>query len=210
MGSRQVNSDAVLARQEAIARNTFGDTSIEYADVLDLDCVISESKNNYARAEGACRKALQIHEATLEPTSPTLANGYHNLADMLMHLQRPAEALPLYQHALELRLRVLAPKQQQVISTQLKIAEARCLTGDYAQAQREFDDAIGVFVSEFGTQHPHEPVYAARYARCLLGAGRRSEARAVLEQHARLDPPRPGMTAAYRDEVDAVWRSMTP
>jgi serine/threonine-protein kinase len=210
MGSRRLDSDAILARQEAITRNEFGAGSLEYADVLDLDCIGGEARNDYVRAEAACRKALAIREPTLEPTSPSLANGYHNLADMLLHLKRPAEALALYRHALELRLKTLAPKQQQVISTRLKIAEAQCLTGDFAGGRREFDAAMGIFVAEFGNRHPHEPVYAARYARCLLDGGRRDEARAVLEAHARLDPPRPGMTAAYRDEVDAVWRSLEP
>jgi len=210
MGSRQFDSDAILARQEAITRNAFGDGSLEYADVLDLDCIVAEARSEYERAEAACRKALSIREPTLEPSSPSLANGYHNLADMLLHLRRPAEALALYQRALELRLKTLAPKQQQVISTRLKIAEAQCLAGDYPAARQEFAEAIGVFVAEFGNQHPHEPVYAARYARCLLEAGRRDEARTVLEQHARLEPQRPGMNATYRDEVEAVWRSLSP
>ena len=208
MGSSKLDSDTILARQEAITRNAFGEGSLEYADVLDLDCIVGEARNDYVRAETACRKALAIREPVLEPTAPSVINGYHNLADMLLHLKRPAEALALYQRALELRLKTLDPKQQQVISTRLKIAEAQCLTGDFPAARQEFDAAMDLFVAEFGKQHPHEPVYAARYAHCLLEADRRDEARAVLEQHALAYEQRPGMTAAYRDEVEAVWRKI--
>ena len=129
---------------------------------------------------------------------------------MLLHLKRPAEALALYQHALELRLKTLDPRQQQVISTRLKIAEAQCLTGDFPAARQEFDDAMATFVAEFGQQHPHEPVYAARYARCLLEAGKRDEARDVLKQHAAAYQQRPGMTDAYRKEVAGVMDSVAP
>jgi serine/threonine-protein kinase len=208
MAKRRLDTEKLLADQESITRAAFGEDSHEYGEVLDLRCVVAEAAKDYVRAEAACRGALAIHEATLEPTSPTLANAYHNLGDMLMHLERPAEALELYRRALELRLRTLAPTQQQMLSTRLKIAEAQCLTGDYAEARAGFDATIGEFVAQYGKQHPHESVYAARFARCLFAAGRRSEARSVLEQHTLAYAQRPGMTEAYRNEIADVWNSL--
>jgi serine/threonine protein kinase len=210
MGKHRLDTEKLLAEQETITRSMFGEDSYEYGEVLDLHCIAAEAADDYVRAETACRAALAIHEATLEPTSPSLINSYHNLGDMLLHLKRPAEALALYQRTLALRLKILAPTQQQVLSTRLKIAEAQCLTGDYATARAGFDAAIGDFVAQYGKQHPYEPVYAARFARCLFTAGRREEARSVLERHALEYAQRDGMTDAYRKEVAEVWSSVAP
>jgi tetratricopeptide (TPR) repeat protein len=127
----------------------------------------------------------------------------------LLKLDRAAEALPMFEHELAIRSQRFAPTFINVIHARLKIAEARCRTGAIPAALGEFEPALADYAVQAGPRHPYEAVYAAYFARCLLDAGHKDEARALLEEHAQLDPPRRNMSDADRAEVAAVWQRVT-
>jgi tetratricopeptide (TPR) repeat protein len=63
--------------------------------------VIYEDLGRYEEALTAQQQALKIGEAVLEPTHPSLATSYNNLALIYMNLGRYKEALAAQQQALK-------------------------------------------------------------------------------------------------------------
>lgn len=120
-------------------------------------------------------------------------------------MNRPQEALPLYQREYEIRARAYAPNYSNLIHSRLQIAKTRCLTGEVDTAVTEFDAAIVDYVASVGPLHPYEAVYAAYFSTCLLDAGRIDAARSVMEHHGKLDPPRKDITDDDRADVEKVW-----
>ena len=207
-GSRQLDAERLLDVQEEQIRATFGAESTDYADVLQLRCEIAQTHKDYVQAEQLCAQVLTIRARVEDPASTQLADAYDNEAALLLKLGRSGEALPLFEKELAIRSQRYAPTFVNVIHARLKIAEARCRTGATPAALNEFEPALADYVSQAGPRHPYEAVYAAYFAQCLLDAGRSKEARAVLEKHARLEPPRPNMSEADRADVRAVWQRL--
>jgi len=207
-GEKKLDAERLLAAQEAQIRRAYGEQSTDFADVLQLRCEIAESVKDYARAEALCARVLAIRERVEDPASTQLADACDNEAALLLRLGRAAAALPLFERELSIRSRRFAPTFVNVIHARLKIAETRCRTGAIPVALGEFEPAIADYVAQMGPQHPYEALYAAHFAQCLLDAGRAGEARTVLEQHARLEPPRTNMSADDHAEVAAIWRRL--
>jgi len=204
-GAKKLDAERLLAAQEQQIRTAFGEQSADYADVLQLRCEIAETAKDYARAEPLCAQVLAIRERVEDAGSTQLADAYDNEAALLLKLDRAAAALPLFEHELSIRSQRFAPTYLNVIHARLKIAETRCRTGAVPAALDEFEPAIADYVAQVGPLHPYEAVYAAYFARCLLDAGHNGEARALLEKHAQLDPPRANMSDTDRAEVAAIW-----
>jgi serine/threonine-protein kinase len=207
-GEKKLDAERLLAAQEAQIRSAYGEQSTDFADVLQLRCEIAESTKEYARAEALCARVLAIRERVEDPASTQLADACDNEAALLLKLGRADAALPLFERELSIRSRRFAPTFVNVIHARLKIAEARCLTGAIPAALAEFEPAIADYVAQAGLRHPYEAVYAAHFAQCLLDAGRNNDARAVLERHAKLEPPRANMGAADHAEVAAMWQRL--
>jgi hypothetical protein len=207
-GPHRLDDDRLLSEQQAQVRDSFGERSLDYADILRLRCHQSEAAQRYADAETCWRQVMSIYEEKAPDSEMMLATANDNLATVLIRLGRPAEALPLYQPELAIRSNTFAPSYSRVIHARLQIAETRCLLGQIDVALSEFNAAIVDYVASLGPQHPYEALHAARFARCLLDAGRSESARQVLSSHARLEPPRKGMTEADRTDVAAVWQRL--
>jgi len=208
-GPRRLDDDRLLSDQQAQVRDSFGERSLDYADILRLRCHQSEDAQRYADAETCWRQVISIYDEKAPDSEMMVATANDNLAMALLRLGRPAEALPLYERELAIRSHTFAPTYSRVIHARLQIAETRCLLGEIDAALSAFNAAIVDYVASLGPHHPYEAVHAARFARCLLDAGRAETARRILESHAQLDPPRKGMTEADRADVAAVWQRLS-
>ncbi len=206
-GPRSLDDMALVVQQEAQVRDAFGKQSPDYADLLDLRCEVSAA-SQLDDAEAPCGAALAIREKAGDTDPETLANAYDNDGRLLLLAGRPNEALSRFEAELETRLRAFAPKTQNVVHARLKIAEARCRTGNINVAIREFDKAIGDYIAQVGAEYPYEPVYAAYFSQCLLDAGRRDQAKRILTEHASLQIQRKNMSNEDRAEVMAVWHRL--
>jgi len=209
-GQKKLDAEGLLADQELHIRAAFGEQSTDYADVLQLRCEIAESAKDYVRAESLCAQVLAIRERVEEPASVQLADAYDNEGALLLRLGKADAALADFQREFAIRSKSFAPTYVNVIHARLKIAEARCHSGATAQALVEFEPALADYAAQMGPRHPYEAVYAAYFARCLLDAGNTDAARALLEKHARLDPPRENMSEQDRAEVAAIWQRARP
>ena len=205
-GPHRLDDNLIFAEQEAQIKESFGERSLDYADLLlRIRCQQAEVQNKYADVERCWREIASIIEEKAPDSETLLATVNDNLAAALVKLGRPAEALPLYERELAIRSANFAPSYSNVIHARLQIAKTRCLTGDIDTALGEFESAIVDYATTMGPQHPYEALYATYFATCLLDAGRVGAARNVLEGHARLDPPRVGMTDKDRADVQKVW-----
>ena len=203
-----VDSERILSAQEALVREAFGSDSLDYAEVLSQHCLHRLLGREYAAAEPLCRQAEMIYEKAPDSASAQLASAHDLEGDALLNLGQPGEALVHYEKALAVRLTTFAPTYVVVLHNRLKIARARCLDGDIALASHEFTSRIDEFVAQVGPHHLWEAIHAARFADCLLDAGRVDDARNLLKRHGSLDPPREDMTEQDRAEVVAVWRRL--
>ena len=208
-GPHVLDTDTLLAQHKAQVSHAFGEDSLDYADVLTIECELRETTKDYASADTCWRQVLAIYEPAAD-AELLLASTYDNIASNLLRLGRPADALTFYEHELAERSKSFAPTSQNVIHSRLQIAKTRCLTGEIARATGEFNTSIVDYVASVGPLHPYEAVYAAYFATCLLDAGRVDLARSVMDRHGRLDPPRKDMTAEDRDDVQAVWTRLGP
>jgi eukaryotic-like serine/threonine-protein kinase len=208
-GLHRLDDDRILAEQQQEIRDSFGEESLDYADILRLRCHQNETAKRYADAETCWRKIISIYDEKAPDGEMMLATANDHLGTALVRLGRPAEALPLYERELAIRSHTFAPSYSRVIHARLQIAETHCLLGQIDAALGEFDKAIVDYAATLGPQHPYEAQHAARFARCLLGAGRNDTARTILENHARLDPPRKGLSDADRADIEAVWQQLS-
>ncbi len=206
-GSHRLDTDRMLANQRTRVEAAFGQQSLDYADVLYVDCDRSFAAEDYAKSESCWREVLAIREQAPD-AEDLVAVAYDNLAASLLKLGRPAEALQFYERELAVRSRDFAPANQTVIHSRLQVAITRCMTGNVDEAIDEFDTAIDDYVRSAGPQHPWEPGYAASFATCLLDAHRIESARSIMDKHGRLDPAREGMTEQQRAAALAVWKRL--
>jgi serine/threonine protein kinase len=202
------DTDRMIERQEALLREQFGDASDDYADLLSVRCYAKAQRQQYASAEADCRKVASILEQSTDASTKLLADANDNEAELLLKLDRPGEALASFEREFALRSKSFSKTHRDVVHARIKIAEARCHSGDIDMASREFDAAITDFVAEVGALNANEALYAAGFAACLLDGHDAKRARSVMESHARLDSPRKGMTDARRAAIDAVWQRL--
>ena len=202
------DSERIFAAQETQLRDAFGEGSLDYAEVLNQHCLHRLRNRDYAGAEPLCRQAEAIYENSPDSEATQLATAHEFEGDALLHLGRPDEALARYESDLAVRLVTFAPNLPIVIHTRLKVAEARCLSGDVARASADFDTQIEAFVALVGPRHLWEAIHAARFADCLLDAGQVDGARRILERHGSIDPPRKDMSEGDRAEVAAAWERL--
>jgi tetratricopeptide (TPR) repeat protein len=203
-GPRRLDTARMVTTQEDRIKIAFGEQSLDYADVLTIQCELRGISGDHAAASDCWRQALAIYEQAPD-AEQAVAIADDNIADNLVKLGKPGDALPFFVQELAARSRNFAPDNPSVIHARVQIAKTRCLTGDLDRAVREFDAAIIDYVASVGPAHPTEAVYAAQFARCLLDAGHPETARPVMERHGKLEPPRKDMTREDRAGIEEVW-----
>ncbi|MGH9629847.1 MAG: tetratricopeptide repeat protein [Bryobacteraceae bacterium] len=83
------------------------------------------------------KRALDLRERLLGPTSPEVASSLNSLGSLYQDQNRVEEAEPLYRRALEIRMRHLGPRHPDVALTLTNLAVV-------ARQQRRFETAIAI------------------------------------------------------------------
>lgn len=95
-----------------------------------------ESLPDLARAEPLFRRALAIHEKTLGPDHPDVADDLINLADLLQRKGDSAAAEPLSRRALAIDEKALGPNHPNVSRALNNLAVLLITKGDDAEAEQ--------------------------------------------------------------------------
>jgi hypothetical protein len=90
---------------------------------------------NNSAAEPLLMRSLSNDQKGLPPDSPDLASDLQNLAMLYYLTRRPEQAVPLYQHALDIRAKVLGADDPDTLITMKDYAITLRLLGRDAAAR---------------------------------------------------------------------------
>ncbi|MBX8463554.1 BTAD domain-containing putative transcriptional regulator [Deinococcus sp. RIT780] len=143
--------DAMTAAQSALMVARGERDTIELGAVLDIVQVIHKYRQEWTDCEAALRAGLRIYADAGMPSRAVMLQN--NLADLLVRRGHFAEALNLIQEALPTAERERSVVQGLLLETTGEILGHQ---GQYAEAQRAFEQALAVFerfeVSAFVTR----------------------------------------------------------
>jgi CHAT domain-containing protein/Tfp pilus assembly protein PilF len=130
----------------------------------------------------------------LGESHPDTATSHNNLAACLDRQGKHADALPLHQKALAIRLKVLGEQHPDTATSHNNLAACLDGQGKYVEALPLFQKALNICQRVLGEQHPYTATCYNNLAACLSSQGRHADAlpllqralaicRKVLEQH---------------------------
>jgi len=113
-------------------------------------------EGDYPRAEQAARTSLEIfHRALVKPENNlSVASPLTEFGMILNKSNRPREAEKPLRQALEIRMRVLAPGNQLIASTQAALGAALLAQKRYSEAEPFLAASYQTFQSTAGEQDP--------------------------------------------------------
>jgi len=95
---------------------------------------IYQRLDDFDAAEGALREAIRLAESTDGPLQRHYLTALTNIAALLSERDRPAEAMPFAQRALQVGETTLGPDAPKLVGTLRTLAEAQKALGDLPQA----------------------------------------------------------------------------
>jgi len=176
------NADRLLQAQHETVLQSFGEKSLEFADVLVFEGIVAGERNDMALARKHFDQSLSIVRTHLGADAEQVALASHNLADAEMAVGNPARALELYNDALRIRLLHNANTDDQpTIMNRLQIARAECELGQYPAANAGFANARSRLARRLAPTHAYLAVSAALHVDCLLRQHDTAAARALFD-----------------------------
>lgn len=173
--------DRRLRRYRRLVLESFGEHSREFGAVLTFEGIVAWERGDFATSEDRFGAAHALMKNLFGEAHIAVAAAAHNYADALQERGRPALALPLYEHALRLRLRRHPETFQPLLVNRLQIARAQCALGD-PEAPARFAPIRSALRERMDERHPTVLLAAAFHADCLLRHGHIEEARALYAQ----------------------------
>jgi serine/threonine-protein kinase len=162
----------------------------------------------FAEAERSYALSTAIYERGLPATAVSLSINLNNQAMLLRGMQRIADALPLFERAIETRLQALPADHASFGTLYANLAGARLELGDVVGAQRDITRALSIAEQHFAPDYlplGHTHAMAARVAQA---AGQReqaiAQARAALAVYARADSVEPARRQRMFDLLAAL------
>jgi tetratricopeptide (TPR) repeat protein len=107
---------------------------------------------------------------------PDTARSYNNLATTLADQGKHAQAEPLYEKALAIRLKVLGERHPDTAHSWHNLAYTLSAQGKYAQAQPLFEKALRIRRKALGETHPHTAASCNGVAYNLADQGKHAQA----------------------------------
>ena len=118
---------------------------------------------------------------------PVIAGACRSLAVNLLHLERYAEAQPLFEKALEIDRRALGDNHPHLALTYGELAECLRHQGKLAAAQPLCEKALAISRNSVGEDHPDTAVAYVDLARVLMDQGKNAAAQPLFEQGLAID-----------------------
>jgi tetratricopeptide (TPR) repeat protein len=153
-----------------------------------------KAKARWREAEPFYRRALEIDEASLGPTHPTVAIRLNNLAQLLQDTNRLAEAEPLLRRALAIFESSLGPTHPNVATGLNNLALLLRGTNHLAEAEPLMRRALEIDEASFGPTHPNVAIRINNLAQLLQATNRLAEAEPLMRRALEIDEASFGST----------------
>ena len=121
-------------------------------------------------------------ERLLGPDHPDTLNSRNSLAAAYLAAGRVADAIPLFEQTLAVRLRILGPGDPETLTSRNNLASAYQDAGQVAEAIRLYETNLEVREQLLGPDHPSTLNSQSNLAAAYRDAGRVAEAIPLLEQ----------------------------
>lgn len=108
---------------------------------------------DFEGAKQGYSQAIKPGKPDFFPVIPFLAYGYHNLASILLTQDRPAEALPHFQYAHEIRTKQLAPDNPQQAITTSMLGDCLATLGRIEEAEPLLIEGYQSLLASRGEEH---------------------------------------------------------
>jgi tetratricopeptide (TPR) repeat protein len=107
-------------------------------------------QGKYVEAEHACQRSIRALDEAPRSEDAVLASSLNNLADLYLETGRGAQAEPLLQRSLDIRLRLLGPGHPDVGMTMNNLGALYKRQHKLSQARPEFERALAVLEKSLG------------------------------------------------------------
>ncbi len=162
----------------ALAANTYGTSSVEYADIILRQATLAKDKGAYEKAEPLFNQALQM-----VGNKPLPAAAIHNnLGILFQQMGRFTEAREQFEQALANYKAAGAANQSDYVLTEENLATLYSLMGNNAKALQLLAETVNLNKQIYGTQSPNYAISLHNYASLLQKEKQYNQAEALFEQ----------------------------
>ena len=174
-GARSAHTEAL-----ELAREHFGDRSLEYSSALNYLGLTEQAARNGAESEALYRETIELRQ-WLRETDPSTHDAalpalpLHNLGNLLNALGRPDEAIPYLEEAVE-RLEPFPEYDRNRGTTLNVLGMTRQRLGDRDGAEEALRASVELRRSTLGPRHPDLAVSLQNYSVLLRAMERYDEA----------------------------------
>jgi tetratricopeptide (TPR) repeat protein/predicted Ser/Thr protein kinase len=166
------------------------------------------ARGDHELALEAYAGALRIHEATLGPEHPRVAEALGNVGYIYKDRGDYDKATTYYKRALELNEAALGPEHPDVATSLLYIGDVLTKRGDYEQALDFYRRGLAIYERAYGPEHPAVGSALNDLSGVLIQSGRPDEVlddlrRALAIQRAAFGPDHPAVAAVLENLAKA-------
>ncbi|MBS0583664.1 MAG: serine/threonine protein kinase [Proteobacteria bacterium] len=204
---RWMDADAAFDQALRIMRGIYGEDSLHAAHVLNEIGSLHYQAGDFARAEEAHRKALQMKIGILDPDNPDTLSLRHNLLGDIEGAGRYAEALPQRLQLLEQAKAspAVAAAPLQIVAYLDGAAQDYQALGRFAEARALLEQALALIDKAQGQRSQHSVTTRSHLGTVLLLQGHFAEAEAAFRE-ALATKPTPFRTCGLRERLGVTLR----
>lgn len=144
---------ASYERALAIAEAALGPDAPLVADILVEEAGLHSDRGEFERALKLQSRARAIREAFFRPEHLKCARSLVAVAELLLKLERPAEARPLLDRALTTLEGVLGPVSADAALALTQLGHLERHAGDFAEAEARYQRALEIDQAALGKDH---------------------------------------------------------
>jgi len=147
---------AILFGEKAVelSKKELGDTSRDYATILNNLGFYYYSNYDYSKAEPLYLEALNIRKKLLGEEHPDYAITLNDLAGLYESMGNYSKAEPLYLEAIKIEKKVLGEEHPDYAISLNNLAYLYKSMGSYAKAEPLYQEAIKIEKKTLGENHP--------------------------------------------------------
>ena len=166
---RYDSAELLLNRARYIVETRLPSDSSRLGTILADLTLVETAEGRYAGAEADAMRALAILSRRQEPDSPEIALENVTLAAIYLHERKISEAAKILPDAVALERRMA---NRRVLADGIRtLGELRALEHNWSEAQTLYSEAIGIYESTIGSNHPGMAPVLREYADVLRHCG---------------------------------------
>jgi len=166
---RYDRAEVLLNRARHVVETRLGPGSSRLGTVLADLSAVETAEGQYARAEADATQSLAILSRRQEPDSPEIAVENVMLATLYLRERKIAEAAKILPSAVVLERRM---SNRRVLADGLRgLGELRALEHNWSEAQALYSEALEIYESTIGSNHPAMAPVFREYADILRHCG---------------------------------------